>query len=130
MSKNGKILLATGVGAAILAAGVVVGVKFAKDFIDEEKIKKLGKKISGSSARYAESKSSSAKFIGDVKAAHIALGEAGLSEDEVEELSVKLALEDGIWCYEVSYTENSAEHSYIIKADDGSVLDWSAEFED
>ena len=132
MSKNSKILIATGLGAAILAAGVVVGVKYAKELMGGKSLPLFGKKEKEEEAGvlHAEGKVSKNKFIGDVKAKEIALTEAGVSVDEVEDISLKLDFEDGVWQYNVAFTEDGTLHSYLIKADDGAVLDWNAEFED
>lgn len=130
MSKNGKLLIAAGLGAAILAAGVVVGVKYAREFLEDRKLNDNENDESDENLVCAESKNSGSKFIGEEKAKSIALNEAGLSDKEIESITVVLECEDGVWQYTVVFREDNTLLSYIINADNGSVLDWNADFED
>ena len=68
--------------------------------------------------------------IGKEKAKMIALEKAKLKENEVSFIKVELDKDNGIWKYEVEFRKGLKEYSAEIKADDGKILDWEADFDD
>ena len=75
-------------------------------------------------------KSAEKAVIGKEKAKKIALDKANLKESEVSFVKIELDRDDGIWKYEVEFRKGLREYSADIKADDGKILDWEADFDD
>ena len=74
--------------------------------------------------------SSAKDVIGKEQAKKIALGKAKLKENEVSFIKIELDKDNGIWKYEVEFRKGLKEYSAEIKADDGKILDWEADFDD
>ncbi|MCO7136915.1 PepSY domain-containing protein [[Clostridium] leptum] len=70
------------------------------------------------------SPSSTDNYIGDSQAKSIALAHAGLSEDQVTRLSVKLDHDDGRAEYEVEFHVGRTEYNYDIDAANGNILSY------
>ncbi len=67
------------------------------------------------------------KFIGEAKAKEIALNKAGLKNEDVEFVKVKLDKDDGIWQYEVEFVQGNTEYDADVKAEDGALLSWDVD---
>lgn len=76
------------------------------------------------------SKPDEGKCIGEENAKQIALEKAGLSEDEVKFVKVKLERDDGVYIYEIEFYKGYTEYSAEIKADDGKILEWDVDIDD
>ena len=66
--------------------------------------------------------STSAALIGMGKGADIALSDAGLKENQVNDLTAKYRTENGLSFYTVSFTSGSYTYEYRVNAVDGSIL--------
>ena len=69
-------------------------------------------------------------YISRDKAKEIALTKAGLKEEDVKFVKVELDRERGTVVYEVEFNHGLKEYNADIKADDGAILKWEAEFDD
>ena len=69
-------------------------------------------------------------YIGEEKAKDIALERAGLSASEVVFERTELDNDDGVWQYEVEFHKDRTEYSVEIKADDGTILSYEADYND
>ena len=67
-------------------------------------------------------------FVGEARAKEIALNKAGLKNEDVEFVKVKLDKDDDIWQYEVEFTHNKTEYDADIKAEDGAILSWDIDY--
>ena len=61
-------------------------------------------------------------FIGEDQAKEIALKEAGVTADDVTFVQVKLDNDNGVWKYDVEFSQEYIEYDIDIKAEDGTVL--------
>ena len=66
--------------------------------------------------------STSAALIGMGKGADIALSDAGLKENQVNDLTAKYRTENGVSFYTVTFTSGSYTYEYRLNAVDGSIL--------
>ena len=66
--------------------------------------------------------STSAALIGMGKGADIALSDAGLKENQVNDLTAKYRTENGLSFYTVTFTSGSYTYEYRVNAVDGSIL--------
>lgn len=66
--------------------------------------------------------STSAALIGMGKGADIALSDAGLKENQVNDLTAKYRTENGLSFYTVTFTSGSYTYEYRLNAIDGSIL--------
>ena len=66
--------------------------------------------------------STSAALIGMGKGADIALSDAGLKENQVNDLTAKYRTENGVSFYTVNFTSGSYTYEYRVNAVDGSIL--------
>lgn len=66
--------------------------------------------------------STSAALIGMGKGADIALSDAGLKENQVNDLTAKYRTENGLSFYTVTFTSDSYTYEYRVNAVDGSIL--------
>ena len=66
--------------------------------------------------------STSAALIGMGKGADIALSDAGLKENQVNDLTAKYRTENGLFFYTVTFTSGSYTYEYRLNAVDGSIL--------
>ena len=66
--------------------------------------------------------STSAALIGMGKGADIALSNAGLKENQVNDLTAKYRTENGLSFYTVTFTSGSYTYEYRLNAVDGSIL--------
>ena len=66
--------------------------------------------------------STSAALIGMGKGADIALNDAGLKENQVNDLTAKYRTENGLSFYTVTFTSGSYTYEYRLNAVDGSIL--------
>ncbi len=66
--------------------------------------------------------STSAALIGMGKGADIALSDAGLKENQVNDLTAKYRTENGLSFYTVTFTSGSYTYAYRVNAVDGSIL--------
>lgn len=66
--------------------------------------------------------STSAALIGMGKGADIALSDAGLKENQVNDLTAKYRTENGVSFYTVTFTSGSYTYEYRVNAVDGSIL--------
>ena len=66
--------------------------------------------------------STSAALIGMGKGADIALSDAGLKENQVNDLTAKYRTENGLSFYTVTFTSSSYTYEYRVNAVDGSIL--------
>lgn len=66
--------------------------------------------------------STSAALIGMGKGADIALSDAGLKENQVNDLTAKYRTENGLSFYTVTFTSGSYTYEYRLNAVDGSIL--------
>lgn len=64
----------------------------------------------------------SAALIGMGKGADIALSDAGLKENQVNDLTAKYRTENGLSFYTVTFTSGSYTYEYRVNAVDGSIL--------
>lgn len=70
-------------------------------------------------------------YIGEAKAKAIALNHAGLAENQVTFINVKLDYDDGRWEYDVEfYTAHYQEYDYEIDAFTGAILEFDYDVED
>ena len=60
--------------------------------------------------------------IGQDRALEIALGDAGLTRQEVRDVDVDYEREHGAGVYEVSFEKGAAEYEYSIDAKTGEIL--------
>lgn len=96
MKKSVKILIVCILIAALIAGGVVYLILQTRD--DE-------------------------LLIGEERAQQIALNDAGLAENQVSKLKVRIKLDDGVWCYKVEFRTIALEYEYEIEAYSGAILD-------
>ncbi|MDO5095240.1 MAG: PepSY domain-containing protein [Peptostreptococcaceae bacterium] len=70
-----------------------------------------------------------ANLIGDAKAKQIALSHAGLRENEVTFVKVRLGYDDGVQVYDVEFYKGNVEYDYEIDALTGEIreVDWDIE---
>ena len=66
--------------------------------------------------------STSAALIGMGKGSDIALSDAGLKENQVNDLTAKYRTENGLSFYTVTFTSGSYTYEYRVNAVDGSIL--------
>lgn len=66
--------------------------------------------------------STSAALIGMGKGADIALSDAGLKENQVNDLTAKYRTENGVSFYTVTFTSGSYTYEYRVNAVDGTIL--------
>ena len=66
--------------------------------------------------------STAAALIGMGKGADIALSDAGLKENQVNDLTAKYRTENGVSFYTVTFTSGSYTYEYRVNAVDGSIL--------
>lgn len=79
--------------------------------------------ISGVSVSMSQADAStSAALIGMGKGADIALSDAGLKENQVNDLTAKYRTENGLSFYTVTFTSGSYTYEYRLNAVDGSIL--------
>ena len=81
-------------------------------------------------AKQNNSKSDDGQYIGEESAKQIALEKAGLGEEEVKFVKVKLERDDGVYIYEIEFYKGYTEYSAEIKADDGKILEWDVDIDD
>ncbi len=72
----------------------------------------------------------SSTLIGEDKAKEIALERAGITEDRVRFDRVELDRDSGVLHYEVEFFKDNIEYDADIKADDGTVLSFEADYRD
>ncbi len=68
--------------------------------------------------------------LSEADAKAIALAHAGLTEDQVRRLKVKLDRDDGILVYELEFLSGNYEYEYDIHAETGTILEWDKEIDD
>ena len=68
-------------------------------------------------------------FIGEERAKQIALERAEITSDGVFFDKVELDRDDGIWQYEIEFRKDGVEYEADIKADDGTILSWDADYD-
>ena len=78
---------------------------------------------------FGQAGSQSGSYIGEAKAKSIALSHAGLSEDQVTFVRVKLDRDDGRWEYEVEFYKGGTEYDYEINATTGAILSYDYDAE-
>ena len=71
--------------------------------------------------------SGSSGYIGTDSAKEIAASHAGYSVSEVTFSKVKLEEEDRIYVYEIEFKKDETEYEYIIKASDGTILEYDVD---
>lgn len=62
-------------------------------------------------------------LIGEERAQQIALNDAGLAENQVSRLKIRIKLDDGVWYYKVEFRTIALEYEYEIEAYSGAILD-------
>lgn len=73
--------------------------------------------------------SQNGEAITEEKAKQIALEDAGIAEEEVQNLYVHLTTDDGVQEYEVEFYAGNQEYDYDINASNGSILSKDSEAE-
>ncbi len=63
-------------------------------------------------------------------AEEIAFADAGVTADKAERLRTKAERENGESVYEVSFTVDGIEYEYMIREDDGTILEWEMDGRD
>ena len=61
-------------------------------------------------------------FIGYNAAQEIAFGDAGISQDKANNISMEMIKLDGQMCYKVQFSGSVTDYRYIIDADSGDIL--------
>lgn len=69
-------------------------------------------------------------YIGKAAAQAAALGDLGISAEDVERIKVKMDCEDGIMTYEVEFVYNGMEYEYELNALNGEIIDIDIEEDD
>ena len=69
-------------------------------------------------------------YIGEEKAKQIALGDAGVLENNAQRLKVKFDFDDGRGEYEVDFHVGTTEYDYEIDAVTGVILDKDVDYDD
>lgn len=59
-----------------------------------------------------------------------AFADAGVTADQAERLHTKAERENGESVYEVSFTVDGVEYEYLIREEDGSILEWEIDGRD
>lgn len=77
----------------------------------------------------AESKADK-NLISEDEAKSIALKDAGLTEDQISGIRIKLERDDGIQQYEVEFYAGDKEYDYEIDAESGNILSKNMDVED
>lgn len=114
--EDDKLIELKDVKTTVTDADVIIGGSDeATDIVVNEKDKKLPDKE---------------KFIGEKEAQNIALRKAGLTTQNVIFDRIELDNDNGIWHYEVEFTNGRTEYSADIKADDGTILKWEVDLDD
>ena len=100
-------------------------VEFVTDFMKYEyEIKAAdGTVMKFSSEKIERSAVPAELMIGEDRAKELALGHAGLTEDEVVFTEVKLDYDDGAAVYEVEFRVGGSEYEFKIGAADGTILE-------
>ena len=62
-------------------------------------------------------------LIGEDRAQQIALNDAGLAANQVSRLKARIKLDDGVWCYKVTFRTIAIEYEYEIEAYSGAILE-------
>lgn len=62
-------------------------------------------------------------LIGEERAQQIALNDAGLAANQVSRLKARIKLDDGVWCYKVTFRTIAIEYEYEIEAYSGAILE-------
>jgi len=70
------------------------------------------------------------EYIGETKAKSIALPAAGLSENQISRMEVKLDREDGKMVYEIEFNNGRTEYDYEIDAISGAILKSDIDYDD
>lgn len=99
------------IAAALIAAVVVIGCIY----------------LATTAAGAANSQN---KGIGLEKSVAVALADAGLKQDQVQNLKGSFEKEDGLEVYDVYFEANGFEYEYTIKAADGTILESEIETPD
>ncbi|MBR6554103.1 MAG: PepSY domain-containing protein [Clostridia bacterium] len=60
----------------------------------------------------------------------IALGHAGLTEEQVSYLNAHLDRDDGRWVYEIEFREGRTEYEYAVNASNGKIVDYDKDRDD
>lgn len=68
--------------------------------------------------------------ISEEEAKSIALKDAGLTDDQVSSIRIKLGTDDGVWQYEVEFYADNKEYDYDIDAASGKILSKDMDIED
>ena len=80
--------------------------------------------------KHTQSTIDTSKFIGEEKAKEMALSKAGIGAEGVTFERVDLALDDGVWRYEVEFRKDNVEYDVEVKADDGAILEFEKDTND
>lgn len=91
---------------------------------------KSDESVKATSAGDTKSDSKNQSLISEEEAKAIALKDAGVSENEVTKIRVKLDDDDGIQEYEVEFYVGNKEYDYDINASTGEILKKDMEIED
>lgn len=91
---------------------------------------KSDESVKATSAGDTKSDSKNQSLISEEEAKAIALKDAGVSENEVTKIRVKLDDDDGIQEYEVEFYVGNKEYDYDIDASTGKILSKDMEIED
>lgn len=78
--------------------------------------------LQGSSSEENLSTSSQTTYIGEDRAAAIALQDAGIAEEDTAYLRVHLDRDDGFVYYDVDFASQGMEYDYEVQASDGAIL--------
>ena len=62
-------------------------------------------------------------LIGEDRAQQIALNDAGLAANQVSRLKARIKLDDGVWCYKVTFRTIAIEYEYEIESYSGAILE-------
>ena len=64
------------------------------------------------------------------EALRIALDHADLTADDVSRICVHKDRDDGVWIYEVEFSEGRTEYDYDIRVSDGKIVDIERGYDD
>jgi uncharacterized membrane protein YkoI len=78
---------------------------------------------------YSSDNNSNVK-ISEAEAKNIALKEANVKEDDIDNYKCKLEKDNGVWEYDISFHVGNVEHDYEIDANTGKIIDKDKDIED
>lgn len=131
---NGKNLLTAGMLGALLVFGSSAAAEESTAAIREtEAVSEETASVPAAAGEETASENAAAEAVAVADAAaaeEIAFTDAGIEADQVDRLRTEAEWEDGESVYDVTFYADGIEYEYLIREDDGMILEWEIDGRD